>query len=74
MNKQQLLQADQEHWIQAVLSNDEYSSDEEIVTYFIQEGGLAEQEARAWVQKRGFYLKNIVLTDGTIYQPDKKTI
>lgn len=69
MKTQQISQQKQKHWILAVLSNDEYSSDEEIVTLFMQEGGLTEQEARAWVEKRDFYLKNIVLDDGTIYTP-----
>ena len=58
-----------ETWIKSVLSNDEYSSDEELTTYFMKEGNLSKKEAQTWVSKRGIYLKNIVLDDSTIYKP-----
>ena len=44
-------------WVEATLSNDEASSDEELVRHFIKEGGLSEQEARSWVKERGSYLR-----------------
>ena len=62
-----------EEWIKSVLSNDEYSSDEELVAYLMQEGNMTEVEAKTWVSKRNFYLNNIVLDDGTVYDPRKKT-
>jgi len=46
-----------EHWIKATLTNDEASTDEELVQHFMKVGGLSEQEARAWVAKRGEYLR-----------------
>src|SRR5258708_889690 len=66
-----LLPCLKEHWIQSVLSNDEYASDEELVDYFMHEGGLTSEEAQAWVAKRDFYLNNIVMDDGTVYKPRK---
>lgn len=63
---------DKDKWIKSVLSNDEYSSDEELVTYFMQEGNLTEDEAKAWISKRSFYLNNIVLDDGMVYDPRKR--
>ncbi len=69
MKKQKTNKLKLEHWIKAVLSNDEYSSDEEIVTYFMQEGELTSEEAQAWVAKRDFYRNNIVMNDGTVYDP-----
>ena len=72
MNIQRLIQNKQERWIKAVLCNDEHSSDEELVDWFMREGKLTEEEARAWVSKRSLYLNNIVLDDGTVYNPSKK--
>jgi hypothetical protein len=60
---------EKENWIKSVLSNDETSSDEELVTHFMHEGKMTEKEARMWVSKRDFYLNNIVLDDGTVYDP-----
>ena len=56
-------------WIKSILSNDEYSSDEELVQHFMKEGPMDEPTARNWVSKRSFYLNNIVLNDGTVYRP-----
>ena len=50
-------------WIKSTLANDENSSDEEIVTFFMEEGQMSEEEARAWVSKRTFYSMNIVMHD-----------
>ena len=61
-----------EYWIKSVLSNDEDSSDEELVAYFMKEGPMSEEEARQWVAKRKFYLNNIVFNDGSVYNPDVK--
>ena len=69
MKTQKLSQYEQERWIKDVLSNDEYASDEEMVTYFMQEVGLTKEEAKAWVAKRDFYLNNIVMDDGRVYKP-----
>lgn len=63
---------DNEEWILDILSNDEYSSDEELVALFMQEGNMAEEEANEWISKRSYYLNNIVLYDGTIYDPRRK--
>lgn len=48
-----------ERWIKAVLANDEASSDEELVKLFMEEGGLTEEEARAWIAKRQEYLTKL---------------
>ena len=48
--------ADRVRWIEAVLSNDENSTDEAMVKYFMVEGGLSERTARRWVARRGEYL------------------
>jgi hypothetical protein len=50
-------------WIKSTLANDEYSSDEEMVAYFMQEGSITEEEARNWVAKRNFYSMNLVIED-----------
>lgn len=43
-------------WIEAVLANDENSSDAELVAYFMKEGGMTSSEATYWVSKRNDYL------------------
>ena len=50
---------EQEHWIRAVLINDEASTDEELVSHFISEGAgrITEQEARVWVARRSGFLR-----------------
>lgn len=55
-------------WVKDILSNDEYSTDEEIVELFV-EGGLTNQQAEDAITKRKFYLNNIVLDDESIYKP-----
>lgn len=62
-------------WIKSVLSNDEVSSDEELVAHFV-ENGLAEPEAKRWIAKRSYYLNNIVLHDDAgndlgVYKPER---
>jgi hypothetical protein len=64
---------DKEKWIKSVLSNDEYSSDEELITYFMEEGKLTKDEAVAWVKKRDIYLNNIVMDNGTVVHHSRKT-
>jgi len=49
-------------WIKSVLSNDEYSTDQELAAYFVSQG-LSETEAAHWVSQRQFYLNNIVMHD-----------
>lgn len=57
-----------EVWIKDVLSNDEYSTNEELLAYFTSEG-VAEKEAQDWISKRSFYMNNIVMDDGSVYKP-----
>ena len=42
-------------WIKQTLSNDEYSSDEEMLEYFIKEGPLSSEEAAQWLALRHQY-------------------
>jgi hypothetical protein len=44
------------HWIEAVLTNDETASNEELVAYFMREGNFTREEAALLVSKRGEYL------------------
>jgi cupin superfamily acireductone dioxygenase involved in methionine salvage len=44
------------HWVEAVLTNDETASDDELVEYFMQEGNFTKEEAELLVTKRGEYL------------------
>lgn len=55
-------------WVASILSNDEYSSNEELIEHFISEGATKE-EAEYYITKRSFYLNNIVMDDGSIYKP-----
>ncbi len=49
---------EQERWIKATLANDEDSTDEELLTYFT-ENGVEEKEAKAWISKREKYLTEL---------------
>lgn len=42
-------------WVLDTLVNDEVSTDEEMVAYFMQEGSVSEEQARAWVAERAYY-------------------
>ena len=42
-------------WIKQTLSNDEYSSDEEMLEYFMKEGPLSYEEASQWLALRPQY-------------------
>lgn len=53
------LKADDIAWIEGVLSNDEVSTDEELVAYF-QDNGLTDEQAQAIVSHRDAYLMDIV--------------
>ena len=44
------------HWVEAVLTNDETASDEELVAYFMHEGNFTKEEAEILVSKRGEYI------------------
>ena len=44
------------HWVEAMLTNDESASDDELVAYFMQEGNFTKEEAGLLVSKRGEYL------------------
>jgi hypothetical protein len=61
---QESVDKDTEHWIKATLSNDEASSDQELVDHFMKEGGLSKEDAQAWVAKRGEYLKGVTESSG----------
>ena len=50
--------AETKKWINAVLQNDEASTDEEIVQQFISEGKLTEEMARKAVSQRGKCLRD----------------
>lgn len=49
-----------EKWVKATLSNDDNSTNDELVAYFTEEGRMSKEEAELWVSRRGFYLNNIV--------------
>ena len=49
-------------WIKQTLANDEYSSDEELLEFFIKEGGLSREEAAQWVALRSEYRLNMFCT------------
>ncbi len=42
-------------WVLDTLCNDENVSDEEMVTYFMEEGNVSEDQARSWVAEREYY-------------------
>ena len=46
-------------WIESVLSNDEESTDDELVAYF-QDNGLTAQQAQDVVAHRATYLNDVV--------------
>ncbi len=52
----EILNESQLNWIKDSLSNDENSSDEELVEFFINEIGLTQQQAEYWISKRTYYL------------------
>jgi len=52
------LTAIQRRWISATLANDETSTDEQLVEYFV-ENGLSEEQAKAIVSKRAGALNQI---------------
>ena len=58
-----------EAWIKDILSNDEFSTDEELIEFFKTEGKLSQAEAESWVAKRDFYANNIIMNNGSIYKP-----
>lgn len=47
-------------YIKDILSNDEASSDEELIALFMQELKLSRLQAKVWVRRRYFYLLQIV--------------
>ncbi len=70
-DKEKWTQADP--WLRAELSNDEVSTDEELSTHLIQEGPMSKEEAEYWVNKRMFFINNIVMDDGSVYHPPSKS-
>ncbi len=73
------MDTDTRKWIKQILSNDEASSDEELVAHLTEEGGLSAAEATEWVAKRGFYASNIVMqdeggNDTGVYDPASRTV
>jgi hypothetical protein len=63
-----------ENWIKSTLSNDEYSSDEELIEYFMTEGPMSKEEAEKWVAQRSFYMNNIVMDNGLVYNPNTRSL
>jgi hypothetical protein len=49
-------------WMKQCLANDEYSSDEELLEFFLKEGGLSRDEAASWVALRHEYMMNMFCT------------
>lgn len=48
-------------WIMDQLTNDEVSTDEEMINHFMTEGGLSRKEAVKWVLLRdSFRLENLI--------------
>lgn len=43
-------------WITSVLSNNEVSSDEELVNYFEKEGPMSRENAQKWVALRDYFM------------------
>ena len=43
-------------WISSILTNDEYSTDQELVEHLITEGGLPAEQARAAVSHRAAFM------------------
>lgn len=42
-------------WVIEALCNDENTSDAQMVTYFMEQGNVSEEQARAWVAERPYY-------------------
>jgi hypothetical protein len=43
---------DEEHWIEAVLKNDEGSTNEELIDHFMKEGNMSKEKAQFYVDQR----------------------
>lgn len=56
-----------QHWIEAVLYNDDGSSDCELVEHFMTEGPMNRLEAEQWVARRDEYLCRRRFVDVTMY-------
>ena len=56
-------------WIKDILSNDEASSNEELLELFVKEGGLTREEAARWLALRPQYMRE-VFCDA---EPDEET-
>jgi len=46
--------------IEACLSNDEISTDGELIDYFMSEIKITKKQAEYWVSKRDYYLNNLM--------------
>jgi len=46
-------------WIKDILSNDEASSNEELLEFFVKEGGLSRDEAARWLALRPQYMREV---------------
>jgi len=67
------MSADQKlEFIKSTLSNDEYSSDSELVELFSRECHMSIEEAQGWVDQRSTYLNNIVMDDGSRFDPKER--
>ena len=57
-----MMDAKTKSWIKSTLANDENSSDEELLEYFMEECGLSRDEAAQWVALRTEYRLNMFCT------------
>nr|WP_280971432.1 hypothetical protein [Cupriavidus gilardii]WDE72671.1 hypothetical protein [Cupriavidus gilardii] len=46
-------------WVETILSNDETSTDEQLIEHFIAEGGIERAEAVALVARRNEFLSDL---------------
>ena len=51
------MKKNQERVIKAILSNDEASTDEELISHFVNEVGVSNSEAVKMVSERNLYLR-----------------
>lgn len=52
--------------IVATLANDENSSDDELLTFFVDTVGVSREDAALHIAKRNYYLNNIVDLAGNL--------
>jgi hypothetical protein len=60
--------------LRGVLTNDEYSDENELSTFLERELGLKPAEAKWWASQRTWYHFHIVMNDGCIFDPKTNTV